>query len=120
MRFKPITLPAVAVLSADAKLRRQLKEVKGNVVLPSSVRDLVGRILEEHHFTVPVSLYLNADNPTVQQLSTMATIHTSDSAIYESALRALYNNAILLTQQLITPDNAQAIYSSEPNYHFDN
>lgn len=64
VRFKPNMLPAVAVLSADAKLHQELERTKADVIMPDSVRELVGRILSERP-TVPVTLHLNADNPTI-------------------------------------------------------
>ncbi len=108
VRFKPNMLPAVAVLSADAKLHQELERTKADVIMPDSVRELVGRILSERP-TVPVTLHLNADNPTIQQ---MAANRASDPEIYQTAIHAIHNNAILLTQQLMTPDDAQVVFNT--------
>ena len=111
VRFKPNMLPAVAVLSADAKLRQELERTKADVIMPDAVRELVSRILSERP-TVPVTLHLNADNPTIQQMAQMAANRANDPEVYQTAILAIYNNAILLTQQLMTPDNAQVIFNT--------
>lgn len=110
-RFKPTTLPAVTVLTADAKLRAELEEAHRSLIMPESVRDLAGRILDERP-TIPVILYLNADNPTIQQMAQMAKAHISDSEAYQAATLAIYNNAIVLAHHLMTPHNAQALFTS--------
>jgi hypothetical protein len=110
-RFQPQTLPAVTVLTSDAKLRAELEATQRNLIMPDVVRDLVDRVLEERP-TVPVILYLNADNATIQQMARMAQGHITDPDAYRAATLAIYNNAILLAQHLMTPDNAQALFAS--------
>jgi molecular chaperone HtpG len=109
--FKPTSLPAVTVLTGEAKLREELEQTKRNLIMPESVRDLATRILEERP-TLPIILYLNADNPTIQQMAQMAHNRSRDPEAYQSALLALYNNAMLLAHHLMTPDDAQLIFAS--------
>ncbi|MGO9464022.1 MAG: ATP-binding protein [Isosphaeraceae bacterium] len=110
-RFKPVSLPSVTVLTTDAKLRQELEQTRRSLILPQSVRDLAGRILEERP-TVPVTLYLNADNQTIQRMAELARTPAASDETYQAALLAIFNNAFLLAQHLITPENAQAIFTS--------
>ena len=111
VRFKPNSLPAITILTADAILRQELEQTKDNLIMPKSVRSLVSRILKERP-TIPVILHLNADNQTIQQMAKMAANHVRNSQAYQVAMLAIYNNAILLAQHLMTPDNAQAIFET--------
>lgn len=111
VRFKPPLLPAVTVLTSDARLHQELERTKESVIMPDSVRDLVSRILKERP-SVPVILHLNADNPTIQQMAQMAANRTGDPEVYSTAILAIYNNAMLLAQHLMMPDTAQAIFST--------
>jgi molecular chaperone HtpG len=110
-RFMPTTLPAVTILTTDAKLRQELEQTKGNVIMPESVRVLVSRILEERP-TIPVVLHLNADNPTIQQMAQMELHSATDPEVYQAAILAIYNNAMLLAQHLMSPDSAQKIFAT--------
>ena len=111
VRFNPTMLPAVTVLTPDARLHRELEQTKENVIMPESVRDLVSRILKERP-TIPVILHLNADNSTIQQMAQMAATRTGNPEVYQTAILAIYNNAILLAQHLMTPESAQAIFTT--------
>lgn len=111
VRFKPDDLPAVTVLTKDAKLRDELEATRKNLGLPESVRNLADRLLEGRP-TVPVTLYLNAGNPTIQRMAQMARMPAGGVEIYQVAKQAIYHNAILLAQHLITPNSAQAIFTS--------
>ena len=110
-RFQPPVLPAVTVLTADAKLREELEETRRSLILPESVRDLAGRLLEERP-TVPIILYLNAENATIQQMARMAQSPIVDPEAYRAATVAIGNNAILLAQHLLTPRNVQDLFTS--------
>lgn len=114
VRFQPAALPAVTVLTADAKLRAELEQARRSLVLPDSVRDLADLLLEDRK-TTPVLLHLNADNPTIQQMAQMARSPIGDDGAYAAAILAIYNNALLLAQHEITPESAQAIFASFNN-----
>jgi molecular chaperone HtpG len=104
-RFKPNEMPAVLTESRDQKTRREMEEVAGNVVLPGFIRDLVKGFLDEKR--EPLSLHLNADNPTIQRLVKRGQLR---DPVATDALRALYNNALMLLSRTITPDNVKAMF----------
>jgi hypothetical protein len=114
VRFSPVFLPAVTVLTKEAKARRELEEVKESAVVPEFVRKIVQDVLGDKPH-VPVVLYLNADNSTIQQLAKMAGSPVAQQEAYKAAILAAYNNAILLAQHLMTPENAQAAFASSNN-----
>jgi molecular chaperone HtpG len=105
VHFRPITLPAVTTLAGGVKLRERLKATRDNPVLPREIRDLVSEVLQERQ-TVPVILYLNADNLTIQRLVKMNPY--SEEA--EDARGSIYNNALMLAQQLLTPESAELMF----------
>ncbi len=111
VRFAPATLPAVTVLTKEGKAQRVWQEVKESAFVPEFVRKVVQDALGDKPH-VPVVLQLNADNPTVQQLARMAGTPLAKTEQYETAVLAVYNNAILLAQHLMTPANAQAAFGS--------
>ncbi|GHO99299.1 hypothetical protein KSF_093470 [Reticulibacter mediterranei] len=113
VRFKPNTLPAVTILAGDANLQRELQEARSNIRLSGSLRVLAERLLKERR--VPITIQLNADNPTIQQLAQMAANHMTHNEAYQVAIRAICSNAILLALHLITPEMAQAIFTSSNN-----
>jgi len=104
VRFKPESIPALSVLSAAAKSRQKLQQAGDNVMIPEEVRKLVKDVLQGER-SVPVTLYLNADNPTVQQLAKM---QPSEDKI--DACMAIYNNSIMLINQVLTAGNAEAMF----------
>ncbi|MFQ4136707.1 ATP-binding protein [Nodosilinea sp. PGN35] len=106
VRFKPESIPALSVLSAAAKNRQKLQQAGDNVMIPEEVRKLVKDVLQGER-SVPVTLYLNADNPTVQQLAKMPP---SEDKI--DACMAIYNNSIMLINQVLTAGNAEVIFKS--------
>ncbi|MGI8588378.1 MAG: heat shock protein Hsp90 family protein [Chloroflexia bacterium] len=111
VRFAPTDLPAVTVLTADSRLRRQLEDTRRSATLPDSVRDLAGRLAEERT-PVPTVLHLNADNPTIRQMAALARHPQPDRAAYDAAIGAIYNNALLLAQHQVTPENAKTLFNS--------
>ncbi|MBP5974171.1 ATP-binding protein [Brasilonema sp. CT11] len=106
VRFKPESIPALSVMSAAAKSRQKLQQAGDNIMIPEEVRNLVKDVLKGEQ-SIPVTLYLNADNPTIQQLAKMpATEDTRD------AYMAMYNNSIMLVNQILTPQNAELMFKS--------
>ncbi len=104
VRFKPESIPALSVLSAAAKSRQKLQQAGDNVMIPDEVRKLVKDVLQGEK-SVPVTLYLNVDNPTVQQLAKM-----SPSEDKLDACMAIYNNSIMLINQVLTASNAELMF----------
>jgi molecular chaperone HtpG len=106
VRFKPESIPALSVMSAAAKSQARLERARKNVTLPEEVRNLLTDVLQGER-SVPVTLYLNANNPMIQQLARMpATEDTRD------AYMAIYNNSIMLINQVLTPQNAELMFKS--------
>jgi molecular chaperone HtpG len=106
VRFKPVSIPALVVLPTSAKSRKQLEQVRDNLMIPQEVRNLVGDVLKSER-SQPVTLYVNADNSTIQQLAKM--MPTEDT---RSACMAIYHNALMLAQQILTPQNAETMFAS--------
>jgi molecular chaperone HtpG len=111
VRFAPATLPAVTVLTKEARAQREWQEFKESAVVPEFVRKVVNDVLGDKPH-VPVVLQLNAENTTVQELARMAGTPLAKTEEYKVAVLAVYNNAILLAQHLMTPENAQAAFGS--------
>ncbi len=106
VRFKPTTIPAVITLTESHKVRRQLDALKNNPVLSNEIRDLLGHVSKEKP-EIPVTIYLNANNATIQALS-MLNLRTD---VASNAIRAIYSNALMLAQHLITPQNAELMFA---------
>jgi molecular chaperone HtpG len=105
VRFKPESLPALTVLTAAAKSREKLRQATENVNLPSEVRTLVKDVINLEQM-IPVTLYLNVENATIQKLAKMLPSEDKSSACI-----AIYNNALMLAQQLLTPRNAEVMFA---------
>lgn len=106
VRFRPVNIPAVITLTEAQKLSRQLDALKDNLAIPDGIRDLVRRVSEERS-GIPVTIYLNADNPTIQALPKM----NFRTEVAVNAMIAIYNNALMLAQHLITPRNAEMMFT---------
>ncbi|MBW4540408.1 MAG: ATP-binding protein [Myxacorys chilensis ATA2-1-KO14] len=105
VRFKPASIPALTVLTAAAKSQEKLRQVGDNPLIPDEVRNLVKDLMQGER-TVPVTLYLNADNSTIQNLMDLPA--TEDKL---SACIAIYNNALMLAQQFLTAKNAEVMFA---------
>jgi molecular chaperone HtpG len=105
VRFKPASLPALTVLTAAAKSQEKLRQATENINLPNEVRNLVKDMMQGEQ-TIPVTLYLNVANTTVQRLLKMPLGDDKTSAYI-----AIYNNAIMLAQQRIAPQNAEVMFA---------
>jgi len=105
VRFSPVNLPAVVTLTEAQKSHRRLEALRTDPAMPSLFRELMGKVIEDRQ-AIPITIYLNADNPTIQALSQM----NLRSEIAANAIGSVYNNAIMLSQHLITPDNAERLF----------
>ncbi|BBC26588.1 ATP-binding protein [Pseudanabaena sp. ABRG5-3] len=106
VKFKPESIPALSVMSAAAKNQAKLKQAGDNIALPEEVRKLVKDVLQGER-SVPITLYLNVSNPMIQKLAKMPP--TEDT---RDAYMALYNNSIMLINQILTAQNAEAMFKS--------
>jgi molecular chaperone HtpG len=101
VHFSPETLPAVTTLAPEAKLLLELRQTRENWRVPENVRDVVDKVIGER--PLPLMLYLNASNQIIQQIVTMDQFLPATA----NALLAIYNNALLLSQQRIHPRDAE-------------
>lgn len=106
VRFQPAHIPAVVTLSEAQKLKRQMDALRESPIVPSGIRSLLDQVAEERP-EIPVTVHLNADNPTIRALAGMDL----RAAVAVEAMKAIYTNAIMLAQHLITPKNAELIFT---------
>ena len=105
-RFRPVEVPAVLTETGDAHSRHEIEEVTTNLSLPGYVRDLVKGFLSEQRD--PLTLHLNADNPTIQKLAARGNLRDEVS---RQALAALYNNALTLLSRDLRTQDAQTMFA---------
>lgn len=105
-RFRPAEVPAVLTETRDSKNRREMERVAGDLAMPvylrDAVRDFLGQEIE------PLTLHLNADNPTIQKLAARPDLRDEVS---RQALISLYNNALMLLAQSLPESSVQTIFT---------
>ena len=104
-RFRPQEVPAVLTESRTGRNRRQLQNIVINVVLPQSIRDIVDDYVRGEH--EPMTLHLNADNPTIQKLVSRPRLNDEVS---QQALLSLYNNALMLLARALRVEDVQVLF----------
>jgi molecular chaperone HtpG len=104
-RFRPGEVPAVLTETRDGRSRREMEEVTANLSLPGYVRDLVKGFLAEER--EPLTLHLNADNPTIRKLAARDNLRDEVS---RHALVSLYNNALMLLARALRVEDVQAMF----------
>ena len=105
-RFRPVEVPAVLTETSDRRSRRDLETAAGHMALPGYIRDLVSGFLTEQ--PEPLTLHLNADNPTVRKLAARANPHDEVS---QDAIVSLYNNALMLLARTLPVDAVQGMFA---------
>jgi len=105
VRFQPSDMAAVITMTEAFETWKRAEDASHNPTLPESVRTLMRQMATERR-TVPVNLYLNANNPTIQRLAQMKL----RDEVAANAITAIYNNALMLSQHLITPENAAHMF----------
>ncbi len=105
VRFHPTNLPVVAMLGSEAKLYKELEETREDVVMPDSIRKLVGRVLEETP-SIPIIFYINADNPIIQRVINL-DLRTEIVVI---SLRAICSNAIFLAAGRLPKNSVEMMF----------
>ncbi len=108
-RFKPESIPALTVLSEAAKTQRELQQRMKNPIIPDYFQNLLKEAMKLER-TLPITLYVNASNPTIQQLAKMPL--TDD---FQKAWAAIYNNAVMLAQRVLTPSDIEGMFDSYNN-----
>lgn len=104
-RFRPVEVPAVLTETRDGKSRREMEEAAANPTLPNYIRDLVKGFLQEEH--EPLTLHLNADNPTIRKLAERPNLRDEVS---RHALVSLYNNALMLLARALPVEAIQVMF----------
>ncbi len=104
-RFRPVEVPAVLTETRDGKSRREMQDAAENLTLPTYIRDLVKGFLHEER--EPLTLHLNADNPTIRKLAERQNLRDEVS---RHALVSLYNNALMLLARALRVADVQAMF----------
>jgi molecular chaperone HtpG len=104
-RFRPVEVPAVLTETRDGRSRREMEQISTNMSLPGYVRDLLKGFL--HDQREPLTLHLNADNPTIQKLAARDNLRDEVS---RQALVSLYNNALMLLARVLRVEDVQTMF----------
>jgi hypothetical protein len=104
-RFRPVEVPAVLTETRDGSSRREMERVSSDLALPGYIRDLVKGFLSEQ--PEPLTLHLNADNPTIQKLAARGNLRDEVS---RHALVSLYNNALMLLSRYLRVEDVRAMF----------
>ena len=104
-RYKPIEVPAVLTETRDGKSRREMQNAADNLSLPGYIRDLVKGFIEEER--QPLTLHLNADNPTIRKLAGRPNLRDEVS---RQALVSLCNNAFMLLARALRVEDVEAMF----------
>lgn len=104
-RFRPVEVPAVLTETRDGRNRREMEEISTNMSLPGYVRDLLKGFLTEQR--EPLTLHLNADNPTIQKLAARGNLRDEVS---RQALVSLYNNALMLLARALRVEDVRTMF----------
>lgn len=105
-RFRPIEVPAVLTETRDGRSRREIEQVASDVAMPGFVRDLLKGFLAEER--EPLTLHLNADNPTIQKLAARPGLRDDVS---RHALMSLYNNALMLLARALRVEDVHQMFA---------
>ena len=89
----------------DGRSRREMEDVTTNLAIPGYVRDLLRGFLSEER--EPLTLHLNADNPTIQKLAARENLRDEVS---RHALVSLYNNALMLLARALRVKDVQTMF----------
>ncbi len=106
-RFEPTDLPAVLTLTRDSTNRKAIEDMVEDPTVPMRFRDALKGFMGS--VRDPMTLHVNADNPIIRRLADRSSLR---DPVTESALIALYNNAVLLLgSRSLRPDDVQKIFA---------
>jgi molecular chaperone HtpG len=105
-RFYPDVLPAVLTETRDSKNRRDMANVADDLRVPEFIRDIVQDYLAEEG--EPLTLHLNATNPTIQKLAARPDLRDEVSV---QALTSLYNNAMMLLARTLPVESVRVMFN---------
>jgi molecular chaperone HtpG len=103
VRFKPDSIPALTVLSEEARRRRKLEQTANDVLTPEEIRQPLLEMLKSQG-PIPFTLYLNIDKSIIQKLAVSPTEET------QVAYQAIFANAAMLAGQMSNPKNAELAF----------
>ncbi len=103
-RFFPTDLPAVVTLAERGEVRRRLADFREHPIFGAGMAEFAAEAAQAIE-TEPLVLHINVQNPLAHRL---AAAVGGDGL--EPLLIALYNNAMLLSNQLQSERNLKALY----------
>ena len=105
-RFAPSSMSGVIIQTHKIEAFEKMDNLLSEPFMIEGLGELAEDVRQEMRKT-PVDLFVNADNPLVQSLRDLEDL---DHPRYEKILLGVYNNAILYSQQRMTPENARIFY----------
>ncbi|WP_092780403.1 HSP90 family protein [Actinokineospora terrae] len=102
--FDPVSLPALLIADADGERRQDAEDARAGA--DPLWQDLLGHLVDAGSGAAQ-RLVLNTRNPLVARLAEVA-----DTALLESAVRALYVNALLQSHRPLRPKDTAALTGS--------
>lgn len=103
VRFKPDSIPALTVLSEEARRIKKLEQTARDVLTPDEIRQSILEMLQNQP-PIPFTLYLNVDNSIIQKLAVSPTEET------RVAYQAIFANAAMLAGKMDNPKNAESAF----------
>lgn len=105
-KFNPPSVPLVVMPSKDTIVYRELQSAKDSVTLPENVRSLLEKAFSDTTLQIPVALYININNQTIQSLNSL----DFRSAEAQHSLAAIYNSGLLLADpKLLSTEQIETI-----------
>ncbi|WP_026316871.1 HSP90 family protein [Actinokineospora enzanensis] len=104
--FDPMSLPALLIADADGARRQDAAAARAEAAADPLWSDLLG-LLADDGSGAAQRLVLNTRNPLVARLA-----EVDDAALLESAVRALYVNALLQSHRPLRPRDTAALTGS--------
>lgn len=89
----------------EGRSRREMEDVVTNLAIPGYVRDLLRGFLSEER--EPLTLHLNADNPTIRKLAARPNLRDEVS---RQALVSLYDNALMLLARALRVEDVRTMF----------
>jgi hypothetical protein len=105
-RFDPAHVPAVVILSKEAKEEEKLQNVLENPRFMSAIEDIISEAIAYQKKRKPIYLFINATNPIIRKL---IDFEKKDGRIAE-LMFGIYNSAMLYSHNLLNRINAQVMH----------
>jgi len=105
-RFAPISMSGVIIATEKIEAFEKMKSLLSEPALIEGLGELAQDMTEQLRKT-PLDLFINADNRLINMLKEIKEL---DHIRYNHILVGVYNNAVLYSQQRMTPENAKIFY----------